>query len=346
MMFSRSCRAAGFIFMAIIIFGAICQYIAERMDERSYPPIGKMIDIGGYRLHMIDQGSGNLPVVIDTGFMGNSFEWLSISSEIAKFARVIIYDRAGYAWSDRSPLPRISENVIEELHTMLKNADVAGPYVLVVHSFGGMNMRLFATKYPDEVAGVVLVDAGHEDGFEKMPMEYVFNKRLLPFMIAITYLGVMRIIIHLSMMEYWLDAETKNYPPSIQQLYNSQKTTIKYVQTVAAEMLGLNESCHNLKQNCRLLGNKPLTVIAAAKPFTLAEILYLLSQKQLNQVNLLRIELQTDLVSKSLRGKQIIAKNSGHNIHRDQPELIIEAVREMIEELMCCAVTKSEINIQ
>ena len=137
--------------------GAMYQYIGTKLDERKYPLIGRMIDLGGYKLHMIDSGQNHYDptVVIETGAGESCLGWQLIQPEIAKFARVISYDRAGYAWSDASPFPRTSENIIKELHTMLHNANVPGPYILVGHSFGGLNIQLFANTYPGEVAGVI-----------------------------------------------------------------------------------------------------------------------------------------------------------------------------------------------
>src|SRR3989339_1128005 len=120
--------------LALAGSGATYQYVATKLDERNFPPIGKMVDVGGYKLHMIDSGvvvEGHPTIVMDSGISGDSCDWFLVQPEIAKFARVITYDRAGYAWSDVSPLERTSENMMQELHTMLHNAGVQGSYILV-----------------------------------------------------------------------------------------------------------------------------------------------------------------------------------------------------------------------
>src|SRR3989339_2066255 len=129
--------------------GALYQYVMTQWDRKKYPPLGKMIDIGSYKIHMIDSCDDEFkkcvsdpkqPIVImDAGIGCSTLDWSLVQPEIAKFARVIIYDRPGYGWSDASPLPRTTENIVEELRTMLQNAGVHGPYILVGHSFGGLN---------------------------------------------------------------------------------------------------------------------------------------------------------------------------------------------------------------
>ncbi|MBI5957414.1 MAG: alpha/beta hydrolase [Chloroflexi bacterium] len=129
------------------------------------PPITSgLVDIGGYSLYIDCQGEGSPTVILDSGTGSTGRAWLRVQGRIARFTRVCSYDRAGLGGSDPSPLmPRTSQVIAEELHTLLENARVPGPYVLVGHSFGGHNIRLFAHTYPDEVAGMVLVDVTHED---------------------------------------------------------------------------------------------------------------------------------------------------------------------------------------
>ncbi len=163
--------------------GVTYQYFGTISDEIVYQPLGKRVDIGGYKLHMIDEGSGGPTVVIDAGVGCNSLDWSLVQPEIAKFTRVITYDRAGYAWSDASPLPRTSATIVQELHVLLQNSDVPGPYILVGHSFGGCNMMLYANTYPDEVAGIVLVDSVHERLLEFVALPSI-EYFILPYLLC------------------------------------------------------------------------------------------------------------------------------------------------------------------
>ena len=126
-------------------------------------PLGEMADLGGHRLHIRCAGKGARTVVIENGFDEFSFDWITVQNDVAKFARVCSYDRAGYAWSDPGPAPRTFAQTNQELHDALKMLREQSPYVLVGHSFGGPIARSFAITYPKDVAGVVFVDAVSED---------------------------------------------------------------------------------------------------------------------------------------------------------------------------------------
>jgi len=127
------------------------------------PAAGKKFDVGGHQMRLHTAGEGTPTVVFDAG-MGAALEtWDWVWPEIAEQTRVALYDRAGLGRSDPGPTPRTSDRIVDELRALLSRAGVEPPYVLVGHSFGGLNMRLFAGRYPDEVVGLVLVDATPED---------------------------------------------------------------------------------------------------------------------------------------------------------------------------------------
>lgn len=136
-------------------------------DPGPSAPSTQRIDVGGYKLTLLARGQGTPTVVIEpgTGLAAvESGEWKAVCDEVAKKARVCLYDRAGLGTSDAAPMrPRTSRDIARDLHALLVNAKVPGPYVLVGHSIGGLNVRVFADMYPDDVAGVVLVDATHPD---------------------------------------------------------------------------------------------------------------------------------------------------------------------------------------
>ncbi len=144
------------------------------MDARRFPPPGKMVDVGGYSLHLYSTGEGSPTVIMEAGTAGCCLMWCKVEPEVAKFTNVGTYDRAGMGWSDAGPMLRTRQQIVDELHTLLKNAGIPGPYVFVGHSFGGLLVRHFANEFPRDVAGMVLVDSVHENQFAgPMPQEYI-----------------------------------------------------------------------------------------------------------------------------------------------------------------------------
>ena len=185
------------------------------------------MDIGGYKLHLNCTGDNGPVVVFDSGLGNNSLEWALVQSEIAKSNRACSYDRAGYTWSDESPLERTSQNIVEELRNLLKNAEIPGPYILVGHSFGGFNVLLYANKYPEEVAGVVLVDSSHEDLLKKTLQPKPHPRTT----IFLSHIGFLRLLAHLPQNKKALE----KLSPNIQQMWIATLSTNQSIKTMTEE---------------------------------------------------------------------------------------------------------------
>lgn len=177
---SKSARGCGWwlgrillglgIFVVIIVLGGCLYEVAgEVNDARAFPPPGEMVDVGGYKLHLHCTGQGSPTVVLDTLSGGMSAYWAWIQPQIAGTTRVCAYDRAGRAWSEASGKQQTLEGTASDLHKLLTNANIPGPYVLVGHSIAGLYVREFQALYPDEVAGIVLVDASHPQQLDRFP---------------------------------------------------------------------------------------------------------------------------------------------------------------------------------
>jgi pimeloyl-ACP methyl ester carboxylesterase len=156
-------RIGGVLF-GLILTALLSALAYERImtvrDRGAYPPPGELVDVGGYRLHMHVTGEAtDLPtVILEHGGMGMSAQWGWIQPELARHTRVVAYDRPGMGWSDPGPADQDARRLIEDVRFGLEQLGIDGPYVLVGHSLGGLTARLFAGSYPDEVAGVVLID--------------------------------------------------------------------------------------------------------------------------------------------------------------------------------------------
>lgn len=136
-----------------------------------YARPGEMVDAGGFRLNLYCMGSGSPTVVFDSGWEDWAPAWSKVQPQIAKWTRACSYDRAGAGFSEPGPMPRTSVRIAEELHTALHHAGIGAPYILVAAAFGGDNMRVFADRYMPEVAGLVMVDADSDEFGAKAMVE-------------------------------------------------------------------------------------------------------------------------------------------------------------------------------
>lgn len=324
-------KIVGYIFILLFLlvgFGAVYQFVATKIDDACFLPPGKLIDVGGYSLHINCTGEGNQTVVLEAGHAGNCLEWALVQSEASKFIRVCNYDRAGYGWSEESPYPRTSEQIVLELHTLLNKAQIPKPYILVGHSLGGINIRLYAHQYPNEVSGIILVDSSHEDQEARLPPEpkkhfFVEHPKISQFC---TFIGVHRLMMQRSKVQSTLNLS--NYSDWVRKAYLAKLSSMKCIRTACRENSVFAESLEQLKNIQFSFGNKPLIVLTAGK--CISNEGYIFDQEWLNQAYEIWKELQKELVTQSTKGKQIIAEHSDHQITRNQPEIIIDAIKELI----------------
>lgn len=169
---ARIVLALVILVVLLVAAGAGWQWLASLRDTRAYPPPGELVDLGDYRLHLFCMGEGSPTVILDALGDGTSAHWGWVQPIVAEQTRVCAYDRAGKGWSEAGPTPRDGRTIAQELHTLLANAQIEGPVVVVGHSFGGLIGRIYADLYPQQVAGMVLVDPGlPELRSDRMPAE-------------------------------------------------------------------------------------------------------------------------------------------------------------------------------
>ncbi|MEW6241557.1 MAG: alpha/beta hydrolase [Chloroflexota bacterium] len=167
----RALKLLGVAMLTFLVLGALIEAVGHEVDKRRFPPPGRLVDVGGYEIHLQVAGEeyDGPTVVIDAGLAATSVSMAGLQAEIAAFARVVTYDRAGLGWSGTPPpgRRRDAQTNARVLHEALVNADVPPPYLLVAHSMGALNMLVFADEYRDEVMGVVLVDPSHPEQFQR-----------------------------------------------------------------------------------------------------------------------------------------------------------------------------------
>jgi hypothetical protein len=159
----RRLRLVAAAILSLTGAGAVYQHFATTRERAMHPPPGRLLDVGGCRLHLQSAGSGTPTVVLEAGLGGISSAWAWVQSETAEFSHVVSYDRAGLGWSGSDTSPKTAKQVAQRLRSLLQSANTTPPYVLVGHSMGGLFVRVFADLFPKDVAGLVLVDASHPD---------------------------------------------------------------------------------------------------------------------------------------------------------------------------------------
>lgn len=299
------------------------------MSPYSHPPTGKLVDVGGHQLHIYSTGEGSPSVVFESGGASWSLDWTLVQSEAAKFTKASSYDRAGFGWSESGPTPRTSEQIVTELHTLLTRAEIKKPFILVGASFGGHTARLFAQKYPEEVAGVILLDARHEAIDSKMPPAWkkleAAGKGMYQFMLLASRVGALNLLGKL-MGEKAAPPIVMKLPPEIRTTYLEVGFQSKYFQSNLDELAAIGKSDKQLSLTGSL-GNIPVTVIRHGIPDLFARM----PVEQAKQAERVWQELQAELTQLSSNSQLIVAEKSGHGIQIDQPDLVVDAIRQMVE---------------
>ena len=197
---SRSARWLVYLVLAVLGIASVgggYQTVRESLEAKAYPPPGQLIDVGGHRLHLYCTGSGSPTVVLEPGHGGSSSDFGWITPAVARETRVCVYDRAGRGWSDAADGPQDGAHIAADLHTLLERAHVPGPYVLAGHSFGGLYIQSFAAQFPDQVAGMVLLDSTAPNPGPAQPTDtesYSFLRRVVVLLPAVAHLGAGRLL--------------------------------------------------------------------------------------------------------------------------------------------------------
>jgi pimeloyl-ACP methyl ester carboxylesterase len=278
--------------------------------------------------HFQVRGTGDITIVVDTSLGG--VEGYLLINELAKLTRVCIYDRSGYGWSNISFKPRTSQQIVSELHELLTIAQIPPPYILVGDSFGSYNMRLYAHQYPESVEGLVLTDGLHEDSMLSLPV----NVGLLKLFFTLSFgfvsigaaLGIVRICGDLGIFEL-IKPALKKFPAIDRQHVKRSFYVAHHWLTMAQEMWYLDTSGRQLTA-ANNLGDLPLVSI---KSQTFLRPLLGIKFLSLPDADRVRDRIHLALLKLSTQSQQISASNSSHFVWIDRPDLIIQAVRTILD---------------
>jgi pimeloyl-ACP methyl ester carboxylesterase len=312
-------------------------------DGAPYPPPGRLVDIGGWRLHLNCTGqvvAGQPTVVLEAGIGAFSVEWALLQPRVAPFARVCSYDRAGVGWSELGPAPRTRHQMVFELHTLLEKAGEHPPYLLVGQSFGGSVVRLYASVYRPEVAGMVLVDSGHLTGVSNINGELVrlferstgrpipppaasnpFRESDLAPNVRAQIEAAARqggaranepprdkLPVEAQQMRVWALSQVKHYVAHFNPFDN--------------EELALMVAEQDRKEHP--FGDLPLVVLSRGTRAHTGDSQWIEDE---------RVRGQAALAHLSSRGRQKVAAGSGHHIQIEDPELVVSAIQEVLAPL-------------
>jgi pimeloyl-ACP methyl ester carboxylesterase len=239
--------------------GAIYQSVASAADRRAFAPPGRMVDVGGYRMHLHCTGQGSPTVVLEAGAGTPSGVWAWVQPEVTQQTRVCTYDRAGSGWSEPGPGPRDAGSIAGELHTLLRRAGERRPFVLAGHSLGGQYALMFAERYPEETAGLVLIDAQHPDTLFRIPEAqavYRQQQQQASLFVVLSRLGIVRLL--------GLAPADLRLPADAQATLNRAKNRTDFVIAYQAELLAVPTSRDQLHA-AGDLGDLPLAVVSATE---------------------------------------------------------------------------------
>ena len=297
------------LLLALIIFvpvaGAVFESVATRKVARNNPPAGRLIEVGGKRTHLYCVGSGAPTVIFVSGLGETYVSWAKVQPKIGKSTTACSYDRAGLGWSDPGLEPRDVHQIVSELHDLLGASDVTPPYLLVGHSLGGGVIRVFAARYPQEVDGLVMIDAVHPDFLRKMQLDAWdqnvlrtarWMQRLAPFGIA--RLEGRCVVDNRPLIR------CRSFWTTFVEERDALSTSLKQVEEVTS------------------LGAKPLVVLSRDPDPTVGwgTVENRAAWEQM----------QEELSRLSTQGRQTTVKGATHYIQDDRPDVVSEAILGML----------------
>ncbi len=305
------------------------------------PPPGRLVSVGQHRLHIRCHGEGGPPVIFDAALGGSSLSWSLVQRAVAHLTLACSYDRAGFGWSDAGPLPRTAGRIADELHELLHAAAVPPPYVLVGHSYGGLVMRLYASRHPDDVAGLVLIEPAIPEEWTNPTDEQrallargvrlcgygatAARRGLAQIVSGLVQFGALRaarLLVGLVSRgglrreDEGILAPIWKLPPEVRGVLREMWTQPKFFEALGSQIDTICESAAAvMSAGPADYDDLPLTVLSSAR-----------SGEQ-------RLQADSALARRSTRGRHILAAKSGHWIPLDAPHVVVDAITTMVAEI-------------
>ncbi len=313
--------------LAALAAGFVYEEVGRRQDRKRLPQIGRSVDVGGRTLNIYCSGEGSPAVILDTGNGEPGYAWAHIQPEIAKLTRACWFDRTGEGWSEPGPFPRTSAATAKDLHELLTRAGVPPPYVLVGHSLGGLNARVYNGLYTHDVAGMVLVDAAHEDEPQRAP-KFMLGHNLPRYLWWPLHL-VGQAALRFGLVRLTTSAPALTDDPA-RRTREQIVEALRQQPTAVANLINATEpESYAQAHAAGGLGDRPLIVLTRGKIQSPAGDTEMDRQGAAYEQVWMH-ELQPQLARLSTRGRQVIVEKSGHDMPDEAPEIILDAVREVV----------------
>jgi len=311
------------LLVALLLFaGFLYEQFALAGIATNFPPPGELVDVDGRQIHLHVQGQGSPTVIFESGLGEFSLSWHGVAAEVAKSTQVITYDRAGLGWSEPALGPRDSDAVVKDLHAALKARGIEGPFVLVGHSAGGLHVRMYSYSYPEDVAGIVLVDSSHEEQWESYPPavreQFEQVQEMVSLFSQTARFGLVRLLDS--------DPENGDIPKSIRNTQKALSARQSQMNAVAEELAALRSSMQQTAEAAIPWGALPLEVLSAGKPSKMVDDA---NRKEMSQI---WVKLQSELAGRSTQSKHQTLEDAGHFIQNDRPDVVIESVLRVVEQ--------------
>lgn len=310
-----------FLSLLIVLMGAgsIYQWFGVREDLKSYTPVGKLYDVMGYKMHLYTEGQGATTVVFAAGWgTVNAYaDFYPLYKGLSSHAKIAVYDRFGYGYSDTTGKKRDIESITDEMHELFQVSGQKPPFILVGHSLGSLESIRYAQRFPEEVAGIVLVEGGSP--------EYYASRQPLTFIPIVEHallnVGVIRTLYHFNGFKESLASERnalKLLPGELKEL-DRKSTLIKIANK------DMTDEIRQSRKNAEIVlnGKKPLDI-----PTTVLTADYFgkLSKDKAWMDN------EAKLPSWSTSGKQIIVPNTSHYLHSYNPDVVVKEILALIDK--------------
>jgi pimeloyl-ACP methyl ester carboxylesterase len=283
------------------------------------PGGGEICDIGGRRLAFWNAGHGRPPAVIDPGAGNFGLDYLKVHQAIATWTTSLIYDRAGYGWSDPDPAPRTARRITDDLRAMLQGASLKPPYVFVGHSLGGIYVRHFAQRFPDDVAGLVLVEPLHEDLYGRMPPLW----RTMTDQ-ASSALGAPPDDQELQDLKRALAQLFAGWPAALRIPLIERHLDPTAREATVAEMTGWDALYDEIRHGGPL-PDGPMIVLTGGAVDPLP-----LDPNVMRSVRDTKVEVHAELAASVSRGEHRVVEDSGHMMNYQRPDAIARATKDVL----------------